>query len=82
MLLSESNGRRSVLSILQMLFEFLSLPQIVCDEAELLEVENEEALTNAIQADKGVILLAMHSGNWELISAYAKPILDKCCLSF
>lgn len=56
----------------QMLFEFLSLPQIVCDEAELLEVENEEALTNAIQADKGVILLAMHSGNWELISAYAK----------
>jgi KDO2-lipid IV(A) lauroyltransferase len=38
----------------------------------LLEVENEEALTKAIQAEKGVILLAMHSGNWELISAYAK----------
>ena len=56
----------------QMLFEFLSLPQILRDEADLLEVENEEALTKAIQADKGVILLAMHSGNWELISAYAK----------
>ena len=55
-----------------MLFEFLSLPQILRDEADLLEVENEEALTKAIQADKGVILLAMHSGNWELISAYAK----------
>ena len=56
----------------QMLFEFLSLPQILRDEADLLEVENEEALTKAIQAEKGVILLAMHSGNWELISAYAK----------
>ena len=56
----------------QMLFEFLSLPQILRDEADLLEVENEEALTEAIQAEKGVILLAMHSGNWELISAYAK----------
>ncbi|MDP6488733.1 MAG: hypothetical protein QF825_10375 [SAR324 cluster bacterium] len=56
----------------QMLFEFLSLPQILRDEADLLEVENEEALTKAILADKGVILLAMHSGNWELISAYAK----------
>jgi KDO2-lipid IV(A) lauroyltransferase len=56
----------------QMLFEFLSLPQIVFNEANLLEVENEEALTNAVQAEKGVILLAMHSGNWELISAYAK----------
>ena len=56
----------------QMLFEFLSLPQILRDEADLLEVENEEALTKAIQGEKGVILLAMHSGNWELISAYAK----------
>ena len=56
----------------QMLFEFLCLPKILQDEANLLEVENEEALTNAIQAEKGVILLAMHSGNWELISAYAK----------
>jgi len=56
----------------QMLFEFLSLPQILRDEADLLEVENEEALTKAIQLEKGVILLAMHSGNWELISAYAK----------
>ena len=56
----------------QMLFEFLSLPQILRDEADLLEVENEEALTKAIQVEKGVILLAMHSGNWELISAYAK----------
>ncbi|MEC9383454.1 MAG: hypothetical protein VYD06_03295 [SAR324 cluster bacterium] len=56
----------------QMLFEFLSLPQILRDEADLLKVENEEALTKAILTDKGVILLAMHSGNWELISAYAK----------
>jgi len=56
----------------QMLFEFLSLPQILHDEAKLLKVENEEALTNAIQAEKGVILLAMHTGNWELISAYAR----------
>ncbi len=56
----------------QMLFEFLSLPQILRDEADLLYVENEDSITNAIQMGKGVILLAMHSGNWELISAYAK----------
>jgi KDO2-lipid IV(A) lauroyltransferase len=55
-----------------MLFEFLSLPQILRDEADLLYVENEDSITNAIQMGKGVILLAMHSGNWELISAYAK----------
>ena len=40
----------------QMLFEFLCLPKILQDEANLLEVENEEALTNAIKAEKGVIL--------------------------
>jgi len=56
----------------QMLFEFLSLPQILHKEANLLKVENEEALNNAIQAKKGVILLALHAGNWELISAYAQ----------
>ena len=56
----------------QMLFEFMSLPQILHDEANLLYVENEDSIKNAIQMGKGVILLAMHSGNWELISAYAK----------
>ena len=55
-----------------MLFEFLSLPQILCDEADLLEVENEYILKNAINEGNGVILLAIHSGNWELISAYSK----------
>ncbi|MBC8259529.1 MAG: hypothetical protein H8E38_10965 [SAR324 cluster bacterium] len=56
----------------QLLFEFLCLPQIIRDEEKLLKVENEEALNEAINAEKGVILLAMHTGNWELISAYAK----------
>ena len=56
----------------QMLFEFLSLPQIIKNEANLLKIENEDVLQKALQAKKGVILLAMHSGNWELISAYAK----------
>ena len=56
----------------QMLFEFLSLPQILKEEASLLKIQNEEVLKKAVQAKKGVILLAMHSGNWELISAYAK----------
>jgi len=56
----------------QLLFEFLSLPQIIREEANLLQVENEEVIKKAVRANKGVILLAMHSGNWELISAYAK----------
>jgi len=56
----------------QMFFEFLSLPQILRDEANLLHIENEDAIKNAIHNRKGVILLAIHSGNWELITAYAK----------
>ncbi len=56
----------------QMLFEFLSLPQILREEAKLIKIENEEIIKKAVQKNKGVILLAIHSGNWELISAYAK----------
>ena len=56
----------------QMLFEFLCLPQIINDQENLISVENEDALMNAVNAGKGVILLGMHIGNWELITAYAK----------
>jgi Lauroyl/myristoyl acyltransferase len=56
----------------QMLFEFLSLPKIINDQENLMRVENEAALINAVNAGKGVILLGMHMGNWELITAYAK----------
>ena len=56
----------------QMLFEFLCLPQIINEQENLIRVENEAALTNAVNAGKGVILLGMHMGNWELITAYAK----------
>ena len=56
----------------QLFFEFLCLPQIIKEETNLLKIENEEVLKKAVRAKKGVILLAMHSGNWELISAYAK----------
>ena len=56
----------------QMLFEFLGLPQWIRDEKEILHVENEEVLTEAFNAGQGVILLTLHSGNWEMITAYAK----------
>ena len=56
----------------QMLFEFLCLPQIINDQENLIRVENEAAFMNAVNAGKGVILLGMHMGNWELITAYAK----------
>ena len=56
----------------QMFFEFLCLPQILKEESKLLQIENEKVIKKAIDDKKGVILLAMHSGNWELISAYAK----------
>ena len=56
----------------QMLFEFLCLPQIINDQENFIRIENEVALTNAVKAGKGVILLGMHMGNWELITAYAK----------
>jgi len=56
----------------QMLFEFLCLPQIINDQENFIRIENEVVLTNAVKAGKGVILLGMHMGNWELITAYAK----------
>ena len=56
----------------QMLFEFLCLPQIIHNQDNLIRVENEAALLNAVNTGKGVILLGMHMGNWELITAYAK----------
>ena len=56
----------------QMLFEFLCLRQIINDQENMIRVENEAALMNAVNAGKGVILLGMHMGNWELITAYAK----------
>jgi len=56
----------------QMFFEFLCLPRIINDQENLIRIENEAALINAVNAGKGVILLGMHMGNWELITAYAK----------
>ena len=56
----------------QMLFEFLCLQQIINNQDNLIRIENEAALTNAVNEGKGVILLGMHMGNWELITAYAK----------
>ena len=56
----------------QMLCEFLCLPQIINDHENLIHVKNEEALIKAVNARKGVILIGMHMGNWELITAYAK----------
>ncbi len=56
----------------QMFFEFLCLPQILREESRLLQIENEKVIKKAVEENKGIILLAMHSGNWELISAYAK----------
>ena len=49
----------------QMLFEFLSLQQIINDQENLIRVENEAALMNAVNAGKGVILLGMHMGNYD-----------------
>jgi len=56
----------------QMFFEFLCLPKIINDKENLISIENEAALLNAVNTGKGVILLGMHMGNWELITAYAK----------
>ena len=56
----------------QMLFEFMCLPQIINDQENMIRVENEAALMSAVNTGKGVILLGMHMGNWELITAYAK----------
>ena len=53
----------------QNLIEFFRLPLMNREKfAQLIRVEGKEHVTAALQKKKGVILLAMHFGSWELAS--------------
>jgi len=54
----------------QMLFEFFALPQLSKNFEQCVQVEEEDVLDHAIAQQKGVILVTLHMGNWELISPY------------
>ena len=56
----------------QLFFEFLGMEKIDADWESLLEVENEQALKAALDQKRGVLLLGLHQGNWELLPLYAK----------
>lgn len=56
----------------QLLFEFLGMDQIDQAAEERLIFENEDALQQALAQQKGVILLGLHLGNWELINIYSR----------
>ncbi len=56
----------------QLIFEFFAIEQIASEASERLVIENEAVLHEALSQERGVILLGMHFGNWELISVYAQ----------
>ncbi|MDP6382558.1 MAG: lysophospholipid acyltransferase family protein [SAR324 cluster bacterium] len=56
----------------QLLTEFLGMQKIEEHWPQCLDIENEEILQEALAQQKGVLLMALHQGNWELISLYAK----------
>ena len=56
----------------QLLMEFLGMQRIDEIWPDCCEIENEELLRQALKRGKGVLLMALHQGNWELISLYAK----------
>ena len=56
----------------QLLTEFLGMQKIEELWPHCLDIENEEILQEALAQKKGVLLMALHQGNWELISLYAK----------
>ena len=54
----------------QGLLEFFAMEQLIRNVDQHIFPENPEVLDKAIAEGKGVILLAMHLGNWELIAPY------------
>lgn len=66
--------------------EFLSIPSLTYEKAEkLITPENRQRLDDCLKRNKGIVLIASHFGNWELmaaagaiagynISAVAKPM--------
>ncbi|MGK5092661.1 hypothetical protein WDW89_11690 [Deltaproteobacteria bacterium TL4] len=54
----------------QGMLEFFAMEQIIRDFEKRVIIENEHLLENALNEGKGVILLALHMGNWELIVPY------------
>jgi KDO2-lipid IV(A) lauroyltransferase len=51
-------------------FELVNLPRLDQSEfSELIQVEGEENLSNAIKEGRGVIYIGGHIGNWELMAA-------------
>ena len=56
----------------QLLTEFLGMQRIEEVWPECLEIVGDELLQEALAQEKGVLMMALHQGNWELISLFAK----------
>jgi Kdo2-lipid IVA lauroyltransferase/acyltransferase len=54
----------------QGLFEFFAMEQVIQNVDQRIHVENPEVLQEAFAEGKGVLLLAMHMGNWEYVVPY------------
>ena len=68
----ESWCRDCFINFGQFLTEFFGMQKIDELWSECIEIEGENLLKEAIAQEKGVLLMALQQGNWELISLYAK----------
>ncbi|MBF0238275.1 MAG: hypothetical protein HQM12_11265 [SAR324 cluster bacterium] len=54
----------------QGMLEFFAIEQLIHKVDQYIHVDNPEVLDQAYAEQQGVVLLAMHMGNWELIVPY------------
>ncbi|HUU61922.1 MAG TPA: hypothetical protein VMX37_06010, partial [Acidimicrobiia bacterium] len=68
-----SIGRSALINLAAGAVDLLRLPRLDADELAALVPEGNETLdriTRAVRSGRGIILLAPHLGNWELLPAY------------
>ncbi len=64
----KSIARESFVNLGKTLVEFLRLPKYRKDQLlEIVKIDGEENLLQAISSGKGVLIITAHFGNWELI---------------
>jgi KDO2-lipid IV(A) lauroyltransferase len=55
----------------QLLTEFFALERLMREHERYIKVENFEVLQEALEANKGALLVGLHMGNWEMFVPYA-----------
>ena len=61
-------GRASMQNLVKTVVEFIRIPKISRNPERFIETEGEENVWEALRGGKGMIFVASHFGNWELMA--------------